>query len=183
MNVFKTKWYILKKIKQGNKENIYLVFSCEYWKILCLKKDSSREKTLDIWYNINFEVEVKGWKNIHKIRNIKIVSEFNYNDRPYKEIELYMHILAYINNFVREWMIIPALFNIMEELNNNISETQLVLLGLKVKSTLWELQIENSNEKIERVLKFISQNNEGRILKLVGIDDETKKELRGVLPF
>jgi recombinational DNA repair protein (RecF pathway) len=48
MNIFKSKGYILRKIKQGNKEHIYLVFSYDYGKISCLKKNSSKEKELDV---------------------------------------------------------------------------------------------------------------------------------------
>lgn len=183
MNIFKSKGYILRKIKQGNKEHIYLVFSYDYWKISCLKKNSSKEKELDVWNLINFEIEVKQWRNIHKIRNIKVISEYNYKDISYSKIELFMNLIAYINRESRDWMLLWNLNLALEEINNNLDYLKLVLLWLKITSIFGQLELENDNETISKILKFVNFSKSKDIVKLTWIDEETKKELRGLLPF
>jgi hypothetical protein len=148
-----------------------------------LKKNSSKEKELDVWNLINFEIEVKEWKNIHKIRNIKVISEYNYKDIPYCEIELFMKIIAYINQEARDWMILWGLNLILEELNNGLDYTKLILIWLKVTSIFWELKLENDKETIWKILKFINFSKPKDIIKLTGINEEIEKELRGLLPF
>ena len=73
MSIFKTKWIILKIHKIRDKDFLYTIFSKDYWKIMCNKKFSKKEKTLDLWYLINFEIITKENVSIHKIKNIKIL--------------------------------------------------------------------------------------------------------------
>jgi hypothetical protein len=50
----------------------------EYGKILCNKKFTTREKSLDLGFLINFEIDVKRNVNIHNIKNIKILDQFDF---------------------------------------------------------------------------------------------------------
>ena len=179
MSIFKTKWIILKIDKIKNQEFLYTIFTKDYWKIKCNTKLSKNEKTLDLWYLINFEIYTKENVSIHKIRNIKISSEFSHENKSFNELNLYLIILSIINKNTPVWNPIYELFEIIEILNNleNIDEIKLNLIRLKIISIFWELNENNSNQTISKILKFINSNKIERILKLTWINEEIKKEL------
>jgi len=179
MSIFKTKWIVLKinKVKPG--EFLYTIFTREYGKIMCNKKLSKTEKTLDLWYLVNFEITTKENVSIHKIRNIKIISEFNMQNRSFTELNNYLVILSIIYKKVPTWAPIYELFDLLEIINfeENINELKLILIRLKISSIFWELWENHSNKIISKILKFINDNKVQRVVKLTGINEELKKEL------
>lgn len=179
MSIFKTKWIILKISKIKNQEFLYTIFTKEYWKIRCNKKLSKKEKNLDLWYIINFEIITKENVSIHKIKNIKIISEFNSNNKSFYELNLYLTILSIILNKTANWLAIFELYDLIEILNKekNINDIKLILIKLKIISIFWELYENHNNQIISKILKFINQNKIDRIIKLTWINDEIKKEL------
>ena len=92
MFIFRSKWIILKISATKGKNSVYTVFSYEYGKILTQINRSSKEKTLDIGYLIDFEVSVKEKRTIHNLRNIKIKNVFEYDKHDYKTVELFLRI-------------------------------------------------------------------------------------------
>ncbi|MFK7780469.1 MAG: recombination protein O N-terminal domain-containing protein [Candidatus Gracilibacteria bacterium] len=179
MSIFKTKGIILKiqKIKSG--EFLYTIFTRDYGKILCNKKFSKTEKTLDLGYLINFEITTKENVSIHKIRNIKIISELNRDNKTFDELNSYLIILSLVHNKIPTGSPIYELFNLLELINSypNLDKTKLILTRLKIISILGELNETHNNETISKILKFINSNKIDRILKLTGITEELKKEL------
>lgn len=180
MTVFKTKWIILKIDKIKDKDLLFNIFTKDYWKIRANKKFSKREKSLDSGYLINFEIHTKPNSQIHKIRNIKILSEFNLNkDKSFDELNKYLEILAILYKEYPDWLKNNWIFEIIEEINSNkkIDENKLILAKLKLISQIWNLKTENDNLTIKKILKFISNSNIKDILKLTWISWELKKEL------
>ena len=179
MSIFKTKWIILKIHKVNTGEFLYTIFTKEYGKILCNKKLSKKEKTLDLWYLVNFEIVTKENSKIHKIKNIKILSEFSSNNKTFIELNSYLTILLIINNKTHNWLAIYELFELLEILNSleNINDLRLILIRLKVVSIFWELNEDNKNQTVSKILKFINSNKIERIIKLTWINDDIKKEL------
>lgn len=182
MSLFKTKWIIIKIYKVKDWEFLYTIFTKEYWKILCNKKLSKKEKTLDLWYIVNFEISTKQNQKIHKIRNIKILSEFNREDKKFNILNNYLIILAVIVNKIPSWLPINELFEIIEKthLIEDITEVQLILIKLKIISILWELNDNNDNEIVQKILKFININKIDRIVKLTWIDAEITRKLEKI---
>ena len=72
MSVFKDKAIVLKVDKIAEKDLLYTIFSCDYWKLKVSKKFSKKEKNIDLGYIINFEIITKENVSIHKIKNVKI---------------------------------------------------------------------------------------------------------------
>ncbi len=182
MSIFKTKWIILKISKLKEKDFIFDVFTYDYGKIKIQKKDTKKEKTLDIWYIVNFEIETKEWRDISKAKNIKIKSEFRYENKEFKVINEYLNIIWLIYKRLPEWLHFKEIFEIIEEINDkkNLNETKLILAKLKVIDYFWELKIENEDIIVEKILKFVNKNKIKEILKLSGIDEKTQKKLEKI---
>jgi len=178
LSIFKTKWIILKIHKTKPWDFLYTIFTKEYWKIICNKKISKKEKTLDLWYLINFEIITKEHQKIHKIKSIKIISQFSNNNKTFNELNNYLILLALINEKSPQWLVIIELFELIELINNsNINEITLIILKLKIISIFWELNENHNNKIIAKILKFINSNKVNRLLKLTWITEELKKEL------
>ena len=180
MSIFKDKWIVLKVEKIKDKDFLYTIFSEQYWKIRANKKFSKTEKSIDLWYIINFEIITKDNISIHKIRNIKILSEFNINkDKNFTELNLYLTILWKIFRELPDWINNKEIFNIIAKINSNIKtdEIKLILSKLKIDSIIWNLKIENENKTVWKILKFISNSSINDIFKLTGINEKIKKEL------
>lgn len=179
MSIFKTKWIILKIEKIKDKEFLYTIFTNDYWKIRCNTKLTKNEKTLDLWYLINFEIYTKENVSIHKIRNIKILSEYSTQNKSFSEINTYLIILSILNNNTPSWSPIYELFDLIEIINQrkDINEIQLILSKLKIISILWELNENNSDPTISKILKFINASKIEQILKLSWINEELKNKL------
>lgn len=194
MSIFKTRGIILKRDKQHgnttdenkkqikNWEYLYTIFSYEYGKIRCNKSFSKTEKSLDIWYIANFEITTKENASIHKIRNIKILSEFNSQNKSFSEINMYLLIIYEILKNSPDGNPIFEIFELVEYLNKDmkINEIKLILARLKVKSIFWELNENHENQTISKILKFINKNKIEKILMLTWINQDLKKELETV---
>lgn len=180
MSIFKSKWVILKIDKLREKDFLYTIFTSDFWKIKANKKVSKTEKTLDLWYEINFEIHTKENVKVHKIRNIKILSEFNINkDKNFTELNNYLIILSIILREIPDWLPNNEILGILSHTNKyeKINETKLILSRLKIRAVLWELNINHSNKIIEKILKYVSNSRIENILKLTWINEEIKKEL------
>lgn len=192
MSIFKDKAIVLKidkvnsnssweKIK--DKELLYTLFTKTYWKIKANKTYSKNEKNIDIWYIINFEIITTDNKKIHKIKNIKINSEFNLNkDKNFSEINNYLEILSIIYREIPEWLSFEEIFEVIEKINTceNIDLTKLILAKLKIKALLWNLNTKNKNLIITKILKFIHNSKIDSIFRLTWINNEQKKELENL---
>ncbi|MDD3144708.1 MAG: hypothetical protein PHV23_01195 [Candidatus Gracilibacteria bacterium] len=192
MSIFKDKAIVLKidkvnsnssgeKIK--DKELLYTLFTKTYGKIKANKTYSKNEKNIDIGYVINFEIITSENKKIHKIKNIKINSEFNLNkDKNFSEINNYLETLSLIYREIPEGLSFEEVFEVIEKINtsDNINLTKLILAKLKIKSLLGILNIENKNPIISKILKFIHNSKIDSIFRLTGINEEQKKELENL---
>jgi len=166
--------------KTSDKELLYTLFTKSYWKIKASKNYTKTEKNIDLGYVINFEIITKENSKIHKIKNIKIKSEFNLNkDKNFYELNKYLEILALVYREIPEWVAFEEIFDVIETINNyeKIDETKLILAKIKIKSLLWNLKIEHNDKIIEKILKFINISKIENILKLTWINEEQKKEL------
>ncbi len=183
MSIFKSQWIIIKIKKLEEKNNLYTIFTSDYWKILCNKKINSREKTLDLGYLINFEIEVKKWVNIFNIRNIKIISEFNSLGQKYSTINNFLELLKIVHLKLPEKLVNQELFNNLVEIikYKNINSVKLILSQLKILNILWFLDLENKDLTIKKILHFINKNKIENILKLTWIDEELELKLKKVV--
>lgn len=166
--------------KTSDKELLYTLFTKSYWKIKASKNYTKTEKNIDLGYVINFEIITKENSKIHKIKNIKIKSEFNLNkDKNFYELNKYLEILALVYREIPEWISFEEIFDVVETINNyeKIDETKLILAKIKIKSLLWNLNVEHNDKIIEKILKFINTSKIENILKLTWINEEQKKEL------
>lgn len=180
MSVFKDKAIVLKIDKIWEKDLLYTIFSYDYWKIRVNKKFSKKEKNIDLWYIINFEITTKGNLSVHKIKNVKIKSEFNLeNKRSFSELNIFLEILTDIFKETRDWIPNREIFNLIEEINKNknINKIKLILAKLKLKAILWELDINDKNEIISKILKFIFNNKIKEIFKLTWINEQIEENL------
>ncbi|MDP2090117.1 MAG: hypothetical protein Q8K30_00840 [Candidatus Gracilibacteria bacterium] len=196
MSIFKSKGIIIKIDKMtGNNSNkeynqekikggefLYTIFTKDYGKIKCNKKLSKTEKTLDLGYIVNFEITTKENSSIHKINNIKILSEFTHENKNFCEINAYLTILAKVLHKTPHGSPIYELFDLLEFVTNikNIDETKLILSKLKIISIFGDLNENNENETIRKILKFINVNKIESILKLTGINEELKIKLNTI---
>lgn len=181
MSSFKDKAIILKIEKIWEKELLYTLFTNDFWKIKANKKFSKKEKNLDLGYIINFEIVTKENVSIHKIKNVKIKSEFNIeNKKSFSEINIFLEILSLIFKETMNWVPNKEIFFIMEEINKkeNIDEIKLILAKIKIKFLFWILGINHKNEIIEKILKFIYNHKVSEIFKLKWITDDLKEILK-----
>lgn len=198
MSIFKTSWVVIKIDKVWIKDFVYTIFTRDYGKIKANKKLASKEKALDLWYIINFEIETKEKRDIHKIRNIKIKSEFLSKNRNFSEINSYLVFLSTIHKRIPDGVPVMEVYDIVEKMTSSPLtwdtsphpnllplgegiDTKLILSTLKIINIAWELNINHKNETVAKILKFINTNKIDSILKLSWIDENTKKELETLL--
>lgn len=183
MSIFKSKWIIIKIKKLEEKNNLYTIITSDYWKILCNKKLNLREKTLDLGYLINFEIEVKWWVNIHNIKNIKILEEFNSLWEKYSTIENFLILLKIVHLKLPEKLVNIEIFNTLEIIirNKKINSIKLILSQLKILNILWILNLEDKNLTIKKILHFINKNKIENVLKLIWINETLETELKNVV--
>jgi hypothetical protein len=183
LSVFKDIWIVLRIEKMRDKELLYTIFTYEYWKIRVNKKWNTKEKILDLGYIINFEIHTKENRDIHKISNIKIKSEFNINkDKNFEELNTYLEILGIIYSEIPDWVQNIEVFKIVKSINNykEIREVWLVLAKLKLRYLLWEIEFQSDNRIITKILKFVQSSKIDKILKLNGIDEYLLKKLKNL---
>lgn len=185
MSIFKTKAIVLKIKKVSENDFLYTVFSYDYWKIYVNKKNKKQEKNLDLWYIINCEIKTNGKSNFHKIRNIKILSEFSYEKKNYSEINWYLELLSLVNNNIPDNLALFEIFNILDAINifKKINLEKILLAKLKVLDKLWILKISHKNKTVEKILNFINKNDINKIIRLTWIDEKTKIWLESIINF
>lgn len=183
MSIFKSQWVILKIKKIEEKKHLYTILTSDYWKILCNKKFSSREKSLDLGYLINFEIEVKKWVNIHNIKNIKIISEFESIWKKYSTIENFLILLNIVHLKLPEKLVNLEIFNALRIIikNKKLDSSKLILSQLKILNILGLLGLESKNLIIKKILYFINNNNIENVLKLIWIDKKLELELGDIV--
>jgi recombinational DNA repair protein (RecF pathway) len=185
MSFFKTKWVILAIKKKEWDETIYTFFSFEYGKILIQKKKKIREKPLDLGYVIQCEVVTHDGKSIHKVKNLKIKSQFLYEQREFSTINEYLILIALIKKLTPDGVTIPEIYKVLSSLHKlkEISEEKIILWELKVLNILGLLKWENENPLIQKLLKFIDQNSVDTVYKLKWIDESLRKELKSLVVY
>lgn len=161
-------------------EFLFDVFSYDYGKLKLKAKKSKKEKNLDVWYIINFEVNVKKENTLHDIKNIKIKSEFDYLWKNYEVILEYLELLKVVDKKCPYHMPMYEIYNIFHEINyfQNISDEKLLFGHLKILHILWILPQEHKNIRIQKILSFVIKESIKNILKLKWLDEEAKKELK-----
>lgn len=154
------------------KDFLYTIFTQEYWKIICQKKISSKEKALDLWYEIQFEIETKEDRKIHKMRNIKILWDFAPHTKSFSVLQKYLEILAYIYKNSPDGLQIFWIVEIIQKIHNfeNISEEKLLLCSLKVGHIYGNLLQEHRDPTIQKILHFVHTKNISDILRLTGLE-------------
>lgn len=180
MSLFKTKALILKKtFLSESKEDLFTVFSLDYGKIQVVKKSSKKEKKLDIWYFVDFEIETKLSSDINKIKSIKIYKEFNYVDKSFLIINTYLEIINFVLKNVSIWLPIKTLFETLEFISSfeNIDYTKLILSKLKILNILWILNLDNNDLIVSKILNFIDKNHISKIFLLSWIDEKILEKL------
>ncbi len=179
MSVFKTKWIILKIHKPKDKDFLYTIFTYDFWKILVSKKKNTKEKALDLWYIVNCEVRTKDWYNIHKISNIKIISEFEYQNKSFELIESYLKLLSLVLKNTPDGNPAFEIYNTLECVHNQkkINTERLCLARLKIINYLWDLDTNHKDPTIWKILRFIDASSIRDILKLTWITDDIYRKL------
>ncbi len=179
MSIFKTKAIIIKISKISKNNFIYTLMSYDFWKIRVNKKKYTKERNLDLWYIINTEIQTNEKTDISKIRNIKIISEFNYQNKWFSIINWFLDLIATINKYLPDNLVAYEVYNTLETSINykNINYNKLLLTKLKILNNLWLLKIKHQNNTIQKILKFINNNNIKNILKLTWIDKDIENEL------
>ncbi|MDD4151773.1 MAG: recombination protein O N-terminal domain-containing protein [Candidatus Gracilibacteria bacterium] len=183
MSVFKSKGIILKyKFLNQKGEILYDIFSLDYGKIQAIKKSSKKEKILDLGNLIDFEIETSLGSNINKIRNIKIINTFYYLETNFNIINIYLEIINLISKNTPEGIIIKEIYDVLFIINTfkNIDYTKLVLSKLKIFSIFGNLNLENKDLIVSKILNFISKNNIEKIFLLTGIDEKILQNLEKI---
>lgn len=181
MHIFKIKAVVLHIQKSGKEENILTVFSEEYWKIKVQKKAKSKEKPLDIGYVFSCEIIQKEKQDIHTIRNIKVKEVFEYHDKSYESISLYLECIWCILKHSPYWVPVKEIYKIAEHINSikDISHQCLILWKLKILQIFWLLpDTYEENITLQKILKFIHGNKFEKIIRLEKLDEALLAILR-----
>lgn len=183
MSVFQAKWVVLKIVSKTEKDFLYLTFFENYGKLVVIKKKKAREKALDIGYLINCEISTQEGRNIHSIRNINIVSYFDYKDKPFSEIESFMKLLSFIDKNTVDGNPVFEIFHWLETLlqkGKKLTQEKIILTKLKSQDIFWDLWEKHSNDTVKKILKFIHTHSMKDILKLKGIEEGILEELKKI---
>lgn len=183
MSLFKTKWIILHIKKKWVNEDLYCFFSYDYGKIYVQKKKNKKEKLFDIGYIVQCEIETKEGKNIHKMKNLKIHSQYMYEWAEFACINEYLSLLSLIKKWTPEGVPIMEIYKIVSSLHKekNISLEKILLAELKILDILWLLKDENTDTTVKKILKFTRENKIDTILKLTGIDRSLQEKLSYII--
>lgn len=183
MHIFKIKGIVLQIQKSGKEENILTVFSEEYGKIKVQKKAKTKEKPLDIGYVFSCEIIQKEKQDIHTIRNIKIKENFEYQDKSYESITLYLEFIWCILKHSPNWVQVKEIYKIAEHINSihDISNQELILWKLKILNIFWLLpDTYEENPTIQKILKFIHGNKFEKIVRLEKLEENILKILQKI---
>jgi hypothetical protein len=184
MSIFQDSGIIL-KIDKKQKDFLYTIFSQRFWKVIAQKHIANKEKMLDLWFVINYEIKTKK-SDISKIRNIKIINELKTENKNFEIIYKYLDLLNTILKKTAFWVENNEIFEIINQINkykNKDLEIKIILAKLKIIDLLWELNINHKDQTIYKNLLFIHKNNFGKIIKLKWINEEIKDILLQISQF
>lgn len=183
MSIFKTKAIVLHGKKIWEKDFLYTLFTQEYGKIRCNKKISKSEKSLDIWYIIHIEISTQDKSNIHKIRNIKIISEYPQWNTEFQILNSYLEAINFLYRQIPEGIAHQEIFHIIEYINSPLynQEIKFILMQLKISFFLWNLTDTHEDGITQKILKFIHTHPIENILKLSWVQEEQKYLLKQLL--
>ena len=106
------------------------------------------------------------------MQGVKIIKQFEAENKSYDAINNFLDLLNMIIEKMPEWLSNKSIFDVIEAVvwYEKINETKLLLAKLKIRNILWELNLENKREDIEKILKFINENKIDYILKIKQLD-------------
>jgi hypothetical protein len=95
----------------------------------------------------------------------------------------YLYLLKSIWDNCAYNLQICEIYNVFCELNEiqNISEEKIIFSHLKILNILWLLPEIHQNPTIQKILSFIGKESIKNILKLKGLDENLKWELKNFL--
>ncbi len=184
MGIFKTQGVVFQVFKATEKEIQYTIFFRDYGVLRVSHKKKNKEKWIDIGQHIHCEVITSNARSIHIISQISIISSFQDAPRIYSELEKFLKILALIKTQLPYWNPQYEIFDIISTMIaawSKIKEQQLILSSLKILWILWNLPEKNSDELVQKILKFIHSHHYWDILRLGKIPDDTQKKLEHLL--
>lgn len=135
MHVFKTEGIVLRMGKVSEKELWYKIFFREYGILMVQKQKKIREKPIDIGYHISCEIITHEHKKAHTIGNISVLRYFESEKKCYKEIELFLKTLSFLQKNLPDGVPHHELYACMREilcLKESSSSQKPVLLALKI---------------------------------------------------
>lgn len=182
MSVFKDSAIVLKIQKLDEKKLLYQVFSRDFWKISVTKNYSKKEKNIDLGNLVNFEIVTKETANIHRIKNVKIISSFNTQQKSFSLLNSYLEVLYKVHKEFQAGVANREIFELLSSLNQNekLREVDLLLATLKIDSIEWVLQNNHNNPQIQKILSFIQRENFRTIMKLWGFTESVINELKQI---
>ncbi len=159
---------------------LYTLFSHDFWVIKCSKKLSKQEKNLDIGYLINCEINAREGRNIHSIRNIHILHEFRSDTSNFSITLAYLQLISQVVHHAPAGVQIFHIYDLFETLLqiSDITEEKIILAQLKLTEIFWWLSQEHSNPVVEKICKYIHQNQPKKVLLLTGLSEEIMRELK-----
>lgn len=183
MSVFKTKWIIVGIKKRESEEDIYTLFSYDYGKILVQKRKKWREKLLDIGYIIQCEIVTSEGKTVHRVKNLKIKSQFLYEEKEFSIINEYLRLIALVKRWTPNGVPIHEIYEVISSLHKQaeISEEKIILWQLKILNIFWVLKWDHTAPVVQKILRFIDENRIDTILKLKGIDKNLRDDLKKLI--
>ncbi len=184
MSVFKTTGIVLQVWKYSENELFYKIFFRDYGILTVKKRKKAREKPIDIGYFISCEIVTHHGKTVHTIGNIKIQSFFETKQRTYSEIEAFLRLLSRLKKEIPEWHPHHEIYDIISWCINTqdiLTDNKILLIHLKIISSLWSLWDAHSDEITQKTLKFIHKYNYKEILKLWEIPQQVLKNLEHML--
>lgn len=156
----------------------------DYGILLVQKKKKVREKTLDIGYGIGCEIVTQQQRDIHTIGNIKIISQFSYENRNFRDIEIYLRIIGYVLREVPKYIPQYEIYNILiyiQRYNSQINYTKMVLIFLKIQCVVWNIGEEYDDNVVKKIVAFVRHHSVWDIMRLSGIQEDILGKLEKLL--
>lgn len=183
MHIFKAKWIVLRLLSKNEKDFLYSIFFEQYGKLAISYKRKTKEKMIDIGNIFSGEISTQEGRKVHSLRNIKIKNFFHPKEKSFEEISLYLEILSLVEKKLIEGNPVPEIFSLLEilgEKSEKLTYEKLLLAKLKVISIFGELRSHDTDEVVEKILKFIHHYSIKDILKLKWLEEETIEKLKKI---
>ncbi len=168
MSTFKTSWIIIKKSQINEKQEMIVIFSKDFGKIIVFSKILKKEKMLDLGTICNFEAQVKNDQSGTNMKNISILHQFEYTTWSYEMIMEFMELLKILYDSCPKWIPNNEIFEIFETLRYiSLSHEKFLFAKLKLSEILGML--DQPIIGCENICNFIAQNSPKECLKLTGL--------------